>query len=784
MEKTFFNNINRFKKFFCYFFWLIFTLFYSVYFIGCTGVEEIKDDSETRAKDSLSIYLAVEKSFLQYKKALGYNEEQQSSLSKDAFEASLQSLRTVSDRTIDNPSYQLFRKDYNELSTSIVQDYLVTQSDIPEKSLVFKFAKKLNIKYEQINYYSESESTGTEPLPDGQDIALIKNSAVNEYLEFFSKTDRGRSFIDKTLYRSGKYFPIMRKILRYHNAPEELIYLSVQESGLNPTIVSKAGATGLWQFMPSTGYAYGLYQDSYRDDRRDFEKSTDAAARHLKDLYKTFDDWYLAFAAYNAGAGRINGALSKSGSKDYWEVRNYLPGETKNYVPSILALSFIFRDPSAYGFNKVEYGKPIAYDKVNINGSISFEKIAEFSGSDIETIRELNSELTQDATPQYDVPYQLRIPHNSFSSFVSNYKKSPEFEKNGSKVPEYAGDQKSNFETVTQIFYKVEGYNPGEPKFVGSSNGKERVTYKYKTTDTLSTIANAYYTRLTDIRIWNNISYVTNPTPNQELSIYLGDDLYKKVYGVDRPVKPKDTTTQQIKDSIETRENKINAKTDSSSNKYMENGNKKNKEINKKKTGKKETAKSEVYVVKQGDFLSKIAEEYDVSVSDLKEWNNLESDVIYSGQKLKIYSDNNVSRKDNKSGKKKTIHKVEEGENLSGIAELYGLTIEDLKDWNDLDKDVIYVGQELKLVEPKNKIEKKTTKGKESQKTYKVKKGDNLASIAEDHDVTVKELMKWNNLEDDNIIIGQVLKLYNDNKNKKNAENETKKKTKVRKKKN
>ena len=331
----------------------------------------------------------------------------------------------------------------------------------------------------------------------------------------------------------------MRKILRFHKAPEEMIYLSVQESGLNPTIVSKAGAVGLWQFMPATGKAYGLYQDNYRDDRRDVEKSTDAAARHLKDLYRTFGDWYLAWAAYNAGPGRINGAISKSGSKDFWTLRSYLPGETKNYVPSILALSFIYRNPGDFGFKDLEYGKPLTFDRVNIDGELSLEKVAAYSESDIETIRELNSELTTDVVPKYDVPYQLRLPQGTYKTFIKNYKSSSEYKSNGSIEPEFAGNEASSYYTtdISVVTYELKDYNPGEQIHIASATKKTKLTYTYRGKESLYDVADSFKVRESDIRRWNYLSWGVSPKPNQLLSIYLTDKQYKAFYKIkDEPI--------------------------------------------------------------------------------------------------------------------------------------------------------------------------------------------------------------------------------------------------------
>lgn len=754
MEKTFFNK--RSKKFFYY---LSFALYFTgiLYISGCTG-SDVEDAAVLRARDSVNVYSHIALAFTDYKTSLDYNKEENNKKAKESFEEALSTLQEISSKLIEDSTRASWKNDYDNLMVSIIQDYLYTQKDISDKSLVFKLAKKYGVKYDKISLQSEL-TADTEPLPDGSDVPLVSNSAVDEYIDFFSKTDRGKNFIDKTTYRSGKYFPLMRKILRYHNTPEEMIYLSVQESGLNPTIVSKAGAVGLWQFMPATGRAYGLYQDGYRDDRRDFEKSTDAAARHLKDLYRTFGDWYLAWAAYNAGPGRVNSAINKSGSKDYWTLRSYLPGETKNYVPSILALSFIYRNPEDYGFKDLEYGKPISFDRINFDGSITLDKIAEYSGTDIETIRELNSELTSDVVPDYEIPYQLRIPHDSYKTFITNYKKSSDYT-SSQPEPEFAGNEQSSYYSseISIVTYDVENYNPGDQINLGSITDKTRLTYIYKGNEGLKFVADSFMVRESDIRRWNYLSYPFIPKPNQTLSIYLTKKQYNTLYKIE---------DEQETGSIENKENDNNENTYTQNNNNVnygkkintKNGNNGNSDkyenVSEKKEKKIPTERLQTYTVKEGEYLGEIAEKYGVKISDIREWNDLEGDKILVGQKLKIYSDKKVTTKSDNTTLKSTHHIVAEGEYLSEIANEYGVTVSELKEWNDLEDDKILVGQKLIVSEPKS-TEKKTT-GK--SKTHTVKEGENLTGIAEKYNVSVKNIKDWNDIDDDKIIPGQELKV-------------------------
>ena len=779
-------------KYFIYFGCAIMIALYSITFNGCSGSDEEEVISQ-RSRDSIEVYTRIQKAFTYYRKALKHNESSETNKAGEEFESALKNLNKINYELILKGENYFWKKDYDELAISVVQDYLITQSEISQQSLVFEFAKRVSLNYQKV----EQVSSDREPLPDGSDVPLERNAAVDGYIEFFSNTERGRSFIDKSLYRSGKFFPLMRKILKYNNAPEELIYLSVQESGLNPTIVSRAGAMGLWQFMPATGISYGLSSDGYREDRRDFEKSTDAASHLLKDLYKTYDDWYLAFAAYNAGPGRVNKAIKKSGSRDFWTLRQYLPGETKNYVPSILALSFVLRNPEEYGFKDIEYGEPVSFDRVEIKSSVSLQRVSELCETDIESIRDLNPELTNDQIPVYDVPYELRIPHNSFDKFLANYNKADDIDKSSGFSPSFAGNE-SGFqgEQITGVHYKVENYEPEDIRLIGSNNGLQMVNHEFKQKESLGSVSSFYEVRPSDVRIWNNINYGNYPAANQKLSVYISESRYKLLFG------SKEKSEENIAEETETSVTKSNTgnnteitametQTDNSlnitapvSNEQISSPETNNTEIqttdeaikeessvtetsgnesesnyeetiteektNTKSSSSKNTSFS-TYTVSEGDNLTKIAVENKVTVEELKEWNDLESDKITIGQKLKI-----------SSGKNKTsVHTVAEGENLTMIANEYGITVSALMELNDLNSDIIYSGQKLKVTGNKTSG-KNSVKKTEVKKTYKVKKGDTLASIADKNDVSVKELKQWNNIKGDKVMTGQILKLYGD----------------------
>jgi len=752
----------------------------SQFLSGCSSSEEPNPGLGERAKDSTALYTKLEEAFGDYKSALQHNQAFEDLEAKKKFESAVKKLSKIDQSLLEETANYKWKLDYMELATSVVQDYLVTQKDISESSEVFRFADRIGVHYEKVKQYTENVE---EPLPDGTtsgSVPLIKNDYVQEYIDFFSKTERGRNFMDKVLYRSGKYFPLMRKILRNNDAPEEFIYLSVQESGLDPKIISRAGAVGLWQFMPATGYEYGLYQDQYRDDRRDFEKATESAAKFLKRLNRNYDDWYLSFAAYNAGPGRVNSALNKSGSRDYWTVRSYLPGETKNYVPSILALSFIFRDPSAYGFKAPEYGRAISFDRVNIKGNLTFEQVARLCECDVDEISELNSELMVESIPQYDVAYQMRIPHGKYDTFAANLKKDKEVY---ASTCEFAGNEKNNFGTsVTAVEYKVTGYDVKDKRTVGSSASAKVVKHSYIDGEQLTTISSKYYVKPAHLRIWNNMSYGTYPSKGNELMVYLDEATYNLVMNIPPPVKNDngytdntkistdntstntEVTTEVVKEPEPVQENSTPTYTPEVKNPPVVKTKTETKTETKTKTP--PNKKAQTYVVKEGDYLGTIAKEYEVDLNDLKDWNNISDDKILVGQKLKIYSDIKIDKEDTKTVKGAKTHTVQDGEYLTMIAKKYKVTLDELKEWNDLDDDVIQSGQVLVVKEPVSNKETKNKTTGNKKKTYKVKKGDTLASIAEEFGVTIKDLKKWNKIKDDTVMIGQVLNLTAETKKK------------------
>jgi membrane-bound lytic murein transglycosylase D len=241
------------------------------------------------------------------------------------------------------------------------------------------------------------------------DLPLMLNDTVAGYINYFSS--RGRSTLESALARSGQYHDMISRILKEEGVPQDLIYLAQAESGFRPLALSHAGARGMWQFMSSRAKGYGLERTWWVDDRQDPEKATRAAARHLKDLYNQFGDWYLAMAAYNSGPGTVQNAVKRTGYADFWELyrRNVLPRETRNYVPIIVAVTIMAKNPEQYGLEHIERAKPLQFDSVNINYPVDLRLVAECADASASDLQDLNPSLLRMTTPK-DHEFELHLP--------------------------------------------------------------------------------------------------------------------------------------------------------------------------------------------------------------------------------------------------------------------------------------------------------------------------------------------------------------------------------------
>jgi membrane-bound lytic murein transglycosylase D len=241
------------------------------------------------------------------------------------------------------------------------------------------------------------------------DLPLMMTDQVAGYISYFS--NRGRGTFERAFARSGRYHDMMVSVLKQEGVPQDLIYLAQAESGFHPLAVSRVGARGIWQFMGSRARGYGLQHSMWVDDRQDPEKSTRAAARHLKDLYAQFGDWYLAMAAYNSGPGTVQAAVRRTGYADFWELyrRNVLPKETRNYVPIILAMTIVSKNLSQYGFDDVSMDEPVAYDAVTVNYPVDLHLVAECVDATPAQLQELNPSLLRLTTPR-EGTFVLHLP--------------------------------------------------------------------------------------------------------------------------------------------------------------------------------------------------------------------------------------------------------------------------------------------------------------------------------------------------------------------------------------
>lgn len=360
-------------------------------------------------------------------------------------------------------------------------------------------------------------------------IPLVRTKQVDQFIEYF-KT-KGRKQFQIWLDRYAKYKDLILPILSEHEMPEELMYLAMIESGLNPKAYSKANASGMWQFIYSTGKTYGLNRDWYKDERRDPVKATHAACKYLKDLYKEFDNWYLALAAYNCGSGRVARASKLHQTYDFWQMHS-LPRETRNYIPYFLSAAIIARSPNEYGFEAPKDVKPFQYDIIALEKSSDIAVLARVAGIKPKLLREYNPELRQSATPA-DGKYDLKIPIGVKEKFLAAWKAIPEEErfapqfivhrvrygeslwtiskKYNVSIHDLAAVNKIRNRNKVRVGQKLnvplKGGNSWVQSNKGGPRGYSKRIYKVKKGDTLGQIAENFGTRASKIRRWNNMKY-------------------------------------------------------------------------------------------------------------------------------------------------------------------------------------------------------------------------------------------------------------------------------------
>ncbi len=315
------------------------------------------------------------------------------------------------------------------------------------------------------------------------DMPLNFNENVQAFVHYFTIRDRNYSRL--MIARQETYFPVFEKYLKKYGLPDELKYLSIVESGLNPQARSRVGAVGLWQFMPSTGRVFGLDQDWYMDERMNPEKSTEAACKYLKQLYNMFDDWELALAAYNTGPGNVRKAIRRSGYKrDFWEIYNYLPRETRSYVPQFVAVAYALTHASEHNLYADALEFAIETDTVMVDKFISLKAMSEQLNVCEEELVKLNPELKRDVVPETTKRYALIIPADKYDFLTAN---------RVSIIDSASSEEvKQEFEQIAQ-------------KISSNTYEKEKVVYKVRSGDVLGVIADRHGVGLSELQSWNNL---------------------------------------------------------------------------------------------------------------------------------------------------------------------------------------------------------------------------------------------------------------------------------------
>ena len=552
--------------------------------------------------------------------------------------------------------------------------------------------------------------------PVGTEFPMTMNRLVESSMQFLLR--ERKETMQTWLKRADTYFPMIEQIFEEEGVPEELKYLAMIESGLNPRARSWASAVGMWQFIAATGRAYDLNVNAWVDDRMDPELATRAAAKHLKDLYRMYDEnWQIALAGYNCSPRCIRRAMRNSGKSDpsFWDIYPYLPRETRNYIPTYIATSLIASNPEAYNLERGATGPEYSYHVVPVTGMLSLSDIASMAATDVATIKALNPNLRRDTLPPTVGAFYLRVPVGSYDSFVASYEAMPESSKRPSG--EYIVRRGDTLSGIGQQF----GVSVA---LIMQKNGL----------------------RTTNIRIGQRLVVPIADYSNTIPDIQFADASSSMVQyrrRVSRPI----LMEQQVASSTNPQSS---AQTASVANATpVRTVSQTNASAGTRAAATSSESKAEVrivHTVRRGDTLSEIANLYSVPVRSIQGWNSLRGSRINVGQRLEIFTD---GRSAPAAPAGPLSHRVQRGDTLSEIADQYNVTVSQLRQWNNIRGSNIRIGQRLTIYSDQGQ-----------PVDHVVRRGDTLIGIAQQYGVSVANIKDWNNLTSNTIRIGQRLKVF------------------------
>lgn len=504
-------------------------------------------------------------------------------------------------------------------------------------------------------------------------IDLTYNQYVKDYIELYAV--RKRALTERVMGMAQVYFPLFEEHLDRFNMPLELKYLAIVESALNPIAKSPVGASGLWQFMYGTGKAYNLNVTSLVDDRRDPIKSTIAACQHMKDLYKMYNDWLLVLAAYNSGAGNVNKAIRRSGGKmNFWQIRPFLPLETRGYVPAFIAVNYVMSYAAEHNLRAVQPRfHHYEIDTVVVKDVLSFGQISKMLNLPVEELQFLNPSFKNGIIPATKGNnYALRLQKKSIPDFVNNEAQLYAFRTQSELEKE---QMLSMMKTVTQAEY-----------------------HKVKRGETLASIAKKYRCSTGELKRWNRLRS-TKLKAGQRLVVRPENSMPAQMASTDQKTTEKkpDAIVKTANSSADTKEiiaeNQLNA------------GNDTNASV---------TAKTKVvdkyHKVKPGESLGKIADKYNTTLANLKKWNNIKGSTIHAGDRLIVgktevteqiaekKEEKNVKSKQNSGSLDYIYYTVRQGDTLWKIAQKHNGTVEEIKKLNNISNEKsLKPGQKIKV---------------------------------------------------------------------------------------